>query len=119
MIHQYYAVFDFSASSEAFFAAVRPLIEALPQSISGSSKAPAMLRIFHALIAHEQTIDVVAGSEDIVRAVIMCVAAQAEPDVVGMIMESLNALLDHNGGTAILPHAHVSSPPGLISLSME
>jgi hypothetical protein len=108
MIHQYYAVHRFDLESGAFFAAVQPLVAALPGSISGSSKPPAMLRIFHALISYEQTIAIVADSADTVRTVIMCVASQAEPDVVLMIMDSLNALLDWGNGASILPHAHVS-----------
>eukprot|EP01034_Spumella_vulgaris_P023353 gene23353-29566_t len=107
MIHQYYAVHRFDLESQAFFAAVQPLVVALPGSISGSSKPPAMLRIFHALISYEQTIGIVADSPDTVRTVIMCVASQAEPDVVFMIMESLNALLDWRNGFSILPHAHL------------
>lgn len=109
MVHQYHAVFRFDRESEGFFAAVEPLVAALPSSISGSSKAPAMLRIFHALVSYEQTIGIVAQRPDSVRAVILCVASQqAEPAVVFMVMEALNALLDWKDGASILPHAKVA-----------
>lgn len=106
-IHQYHSVYDFSSEMVDFFSAVHPLIVALPSSIAGSSKSPALLKIFHALISYEQTIDVVVSKEEIVKIIITCIASQAESDVVFTLMETLNKLLDWKEGASILPHSHL------------
>lgn len=111
MIDQYHSVYDFLSDSQAFFLPLQPLILALPGAISSCrANCPAMLRIFHSLSQYDQTIRVLAERQEVVCTVIQCVAApQAFPEVMRYVIDIMHALLDLEGGWAILPHAEVSN----------
>jgi hypothetical protein len=109
MIDQYHEVYNFLRNSDAFFAPLQPLIAALPTAISSCrANCPAILRIFHSLAQHKQTIGALAERTEVVCAVIRCVASsQAYFEVMRYVIDILHALLDLNGGNAIFPHSEV------------
>ena len=108
MINQFYATFDFEKEINPFFASMKSLIELVPQSLSGSSKSPAILKIFHSLCQHENTVNVVASRSEIVQIIILCEGSQnVELAIVKQVMEILNSLLDLDSGSCLLSHSDV------------
>ena len=89
------------------FCPIWPLLEALPSSIAGSTKPSALLRVLHALALYEESIDILASREALVKATIGCVASRADHEVARIVMDILTRLLNKDEGRAILPHAEV------------
>ena len=91
-----------------FLQPLLPLTNALPSSVAGSKRAPALLKIFHALSLYPSTLPIVSGRSDVVQTVIRCVATpRAAPEVMRVVVEVLNHLLDFEGGRSIYPHSEV------------
>ena len=111
MIDQYHDVYNFQINSDDFFNPLHSLIIAMPTAIASCrANCPAMLRIFHSLSQHSQTISVLSQRSDIVCTVIRCIASsQAFPEVMRYVIDILHSLLDVEDGAAIFPHAEVRS----------
>jgi hypothetical protein len=115
MVDQYQSVVDFSLLLKDLWFPLRDLLTALPGTISGSasgsSRAPALLKLVHSLIAHGGTIDIIASREELVRVLIKCVGAhRAAYSSVKLVMSSLTILLEYKSGVALFPHSEVIHP---------
>lgn len=109
MIDQYHEVYNFMTNSDSFFDPLHPLIIALPTAVSSCrANCPAMLRIFHSLAQHAQTMPVLAARSNIVSSIVQCIASpQAFPEVMRYVIDILHYLLDFENGRAIFPHVEV------------
>ena len=109
-VHQYQELIDFSSTMEVIWSSLGSLLAAIPGSINGSitAKAPALLRLIHALVQYERTIAIVAAREDIVKIVIQCVAAdRVSQCIVTIVMEIITALLAFRDGSVVLKHSEL------------
>lgn len=109
MIDQYHAVYNFMTNSDSFFDPLHPLIVALPTAVSSCrANCPAMLRIFHSLAQHAQTMPVLAERSVLVSSIVQCIASsQAFPEVMRYVIDILHFLLDFENGKAIFPHVEL------------
>ncbi len=111
MVDQFYAVFDFTPQFDQVFSCIQPLLNSLPTSLTGSKRPSALLVLLHTVASYEATICFVSDRPAVVRTLILCVGCvgKAEPEVVRKVMDVLNALLDRDEGSSIMPHAEVCS----------
>jgi hypothetical protein len=112
MVDQYQSVVDFSLLLKDLWFTLSDLLNALPGTISGSasgsSRAPALLKLVHSLIGHAGTIGIIASRDELVRVLIKCVGAhRAAYSSVKLVMSSLANLLEYKGGIALFPHSEV------------
>jgi hypothetical protein len=107
IVHQYHKVFDFNLIKDDTFAPIMTLIDAVPSSISGSSRPPAIIKLIHALIQYDETNNIIVSNDKIVVAVIKCIASKTEFDVAKVIMDIISELLSRDDGISILPHAQL------------
>lgn len=111
-IDQYEAVVDFSYLLKDLWIDLNGLIESLPGTISGSisggTRAPALLKLVTSLVAHETTINVIASREEIVTVLIRCIGSQRVAFAsLKLVMTSLLAILEFRDGIALSPHIEV------------
>lgn len=112
MVDQYQSVVDFSSLLKDIWFSLGDLLSVLPGTISGSvsgnSRAPALLKLINSLVDHNTTIDIIASRQDVVKVLIQCVGAhRAAYSSVKLVMSSLTALLEYKDGSALLPQSEV------------
>jgi hypothetical protein len=112
MVDQYQSVVDFSSLLKDIWFSLGDLLSVLPGTISGSvsgnSRAPALLKLINSLVDHETTIDIIASRQDVVKVLIQCVGAhRAAYSSVKLVMSSLTALLEYKDGSTLLPQSEV------------
>jgi hypothetical protein len=84
------------------------LIRVLASSISANSKAPALLKIMHAMTQSDKSIEIVAEREFLIVSIIECIAiSHANVEVVGLVVEMIYSLLDYKNGMFMIPHITV------------
>jgi hypothetical protein len=109
MVRQYGSVQSSQAGAPALLSSVQllremwvplgPLVQALPYSISGSSKPPALLQLLGSLLASdsEQTSGIIAERPAAVRALVGCIAVRSQAPVTAAVVTALSHLLELPG----------------------
>eukprot|EP01041_Mallomonas_annulata_P001346 gene1346-2596_t len=100
---QYYAVFDFLVLAGDIWSPLHTLLEALPNSLVSTSRAPALLKLIHSFVQHPQTMELVVCHDYVVQQAIRSIASKCEPNVTKMVMDIVVELLEWNGGAVVLP----------------
>jgi hypothetical protein len=110
MVDQYQSAVDFSSLLKDIWFSLGDLLTVLPGTISGSvsgnSRAPALLKLIHSLVDHTTTIDIIASRQDVVKILIQCVGAhRVAYSSVKLVMSTLTTLLEYKDGYTLLPQS--------------
>lgn len=114
MVDQYHTVVDFSYLLKDLWIDMNSLIESLPGTISGSitgsTRAPALLKLITSLVVHEPTIEIIASHEVIVKVLIRCIGSyRVAFSSLRLVLTSLLSFLEFKDGVTLLPHLEVNS----------
>ena len=80
-------------------------IRALPSAVGSSMKPPALLRLLHALILHDETVTAFTKNNKCVEICISCLAVRSPVESFSMLSEILTRLLNLDHGTLLIPFA--------------
>ena len=108
LINQYSSVYTFSNLSTMLLPSLCHLSLSLPSAIGSSTKAPATLKLLHALCQYPNTLEMLISQPIIIESIITCIASmKVEPLVMKIVMEILSILLERNNGEALKPFSQV------------
>lgn len=110
-INQYHAVVDFSSKSSLLLDPLWPLILALPSSMAGCTRPPALLKFLFGLASHRETVGMIEGQSQLIEVVVTCIASRADHSIMALTMDIIDILLKQNNGACLLSHASVPLAP--------
>lgn len=110
MVHQYHNVskFSFLNARGSLWAALKPIIDIVPNSLIPGAKPPALLKFVHALCKYPDTIAHVANDVTVVTTLVLCAGRKCDIENANTVIESLSGLLDFEHGRVLMPHAEVN-----------
>lgn len=103
MINQFDGAFDYYFAIDDVLSNIEDLVESLPSSIINGSKIPALLRFLNSICC-SKTVGVLMKHSSITRSLVRCIASSTHPDILRMVLESIQRLIVFENGVLLQTH---------------